>query len=197
MQKLPSQYYQESAVHLAKDLIGKRLVRKIDDIHIHCRIVETEAYMGAIDKASHAYGGKCTKRTKNLYQPGGHVYVYSIYGIYYCLNITVNSSELAESVFIRAVEPLDHLDILQQNRSIKGKKTQDLTNGPSKLCQALKIDKSMNGLDLGESDDLFLIDDGFKSAGIVATPRINIDYAQEDKDNLWRFYLEDNAFISK
>jgi DNA-3-methyladenine glycosylase len=197
MQKLSSQYYQETAVHLAKDLIGKRLVRKIDDIHIHCRIVETEAYMGAIDKASHAYGGKYTKRTTKLYQPGGHVYVYSIYGIYYCLNITVNSSELAESVFIRAVEPLDHLDILKQNRGIRSQKIQDLTNGPSKLCQALKIDKSMNGLDLGESDDLFLIDDGFKSTGIGATPRINIDYAREDKGNLWRFYLEDNAFISK
>ncbi len=178
-------------------MLGKVLVRKIKNKYIHCRIVETEAYMGEIDRASHAYKGKQTKRTINLYQPGGSVYVYSIYGIYYCLNIVVNDQKSAESIFIRAVEPLNHLDILQQNRLVKSKKIIDLTNGPSKLCQALKIDKLLNGINLATSDEIFLASDGYRPDKIIKTPRINIDYAKEDKDNLWRFYIKGNDFISK
>jgi len=197
MKRLPKSYYHQTAIKLAEEMLGKILVRKLNKTYLHCRIVETEAYMGTVDKASHAYKGKHTKRKMNLYQPGGSVYVYSIYGIYYCLNIVVNDQKSAESVFIRAVEPLNHLDTLQQNRPVKSKKTVDLTNGPSKLCQALIIDKSLNGINLATSDDIFLVSDGYHPDRIVKTQRINIDYAKEDKDNLWRFYIKGNDFISK
>lgn len=194
--RLGVDFYQQDAVTLARQLIGKILVRKIDNSYINCRIVETEAYCGPEDKACHAYNNKRTNRTQVMFKNGGIVYIYMIYGMYYCLNIVANKEGKPEAVLIRAVEPLDNIDIIRKNRKIKTNKNYLLTNGPGKLCSALKIDKTFNGYDLIKGGELFILSSN-KEYNIVETKRINIDYAQEYKDKLWRFYIKDNKFISK
>ncbi|WP_066500405.1 DNA-3-methyladenine glycosylase [Abyssisolibacter fermentans] len=194
--RLGVDFYQQNAVTLARQLIGKTLVRKIENSYIKCRIVETEAYCGPEDKACHAYNNKRTNRTQVMFKNGGIVYIYMIYGMYYCLNIVANKEGKPEAVLIRAVEPLDNIDIIRENRKIKTNKNYLLTNGPGKLCNALKIDKTFNGYDLIKGGELFILSSN-KECNIVETKRINIDYAQEYKDKLWRFYIKDNKFISK
>ncbi len=197
MNKLQSTYFQQDAVTLARDLIGKILVRKLSGKLVQCKIIETEAYMGIPDKASHAYRGKRTPRTEPLFHKGGIAYIYTIYGIYECFNIVVNNQEKPESVFLRSVEPLDHMALLRKNRPIKNQSPQNLTNGPSKLCMALKIDKTLNGLSLVKCDDLYILPGDNKPQDVEATPRINIDYAAEFTTKKWRFFLKNNRYISK
>lgn len=181
--RLGRDFYLNNAYNLAQNLLGKVLCIKKDGNITHYRIVETEAYGGATDKASHAYNYRFTNRTKPLYLVGGCLYVYLIYGMYYMLNITANVANNPEAVLIRALEPLDN------------KKEQ--TNGPGKLCKVLNIDKSFNGLDLTISENIYIEDDGYRCPDIIATKRINIDYAMEDKDKLWRFYIKENPYVSK
>lgn len=194
--RLNYNFYQQDAITLAKNLLGKLLVRKIKGKEIICKIVETEAYMGLEDKASHAYQNKRTKRTKIMYKRGGYAYVYTIYGIYNCLNIIANKKDVPEAVFIRSVEPIKGIEIIKENRKIKSKKMEELTNGPSKLCQALNIDKKLNGYDLTKGKVLYIENNDWNFK-IVSSKRINIDYAEEYKDKLWRFYIENNLFVSK
>ncbi len=183
--RLKRSFYTNDVYHLGKALLGKVLCIKEGNSIKRYRIVETESYGGATDRASHAYQYRRTKRTKPLYLIGGCVYIYLIYGMYYMLNITANKKEVPEAVLVRALEPLVH-----QNGKIK-------TNGPGKLCKYLGIDKAFNQLDLTTSDILYLEDDGYIVSEIVETKRINIDYAEEDKDRLWRFYIKNNLYVSK
>lgn len=192
MIKAKSFYFQDGLT-LAKKLIGKYLVRKLNGQELKGKIVETEAYMGIDDKGSHTYGGKRTERTKILYAEGGLVYVYSIYGIYFCLNVVANHKSIPQAVFIRALEPIDGIATMKQNRNKTDLK--NLTNGPSKLCQALKIDKTLYGYDLRKGGKLYL-ENGEKAKNISSSPRINIDYAEEDKDRPWRFYATGNPYVS-
>ena len=195
--KLDYHFYQRDAVTVAKELLGKFLVREIDDQKIIVKIVDTEAYMGAEDKASHAYNNKKTKRTKNMFARGGIAYIYLIYGMYYCFNIVTAAEDNPHAVLIRAVETVKGLELIKENRKIKSKKIEELTNGPGKLSQALKIDKSFNGCDLVKSNKLYLIENEIKNLNIKSVPRVNIDYAEEYKDKKWRFYIKGNKFISK
>lgn len=174
-------FFFQDAYSLAQDLLGKVLVRDNGATLEKWRIVETEAYGGVTDMAAHSYGNRRTKRTETMYQAGGHLYVYFIYGMYYMLNIVANREGIPEAVLIRALEPLS---------SEKQK-----TNGPGKLCRALKIDKSYDGLDLCEGS-FYLIDDGYVPKQVVQTKRINVEYAEEDKERLWRFYLDESEFVS-
>ncbi|MDN5304986.1 MAG: DNA-3-methyladenine glycosylase [Fusobacteriaceae bacterium] len=194
---LDRKYFQNNALFLAKDLLGKILVRQVYGKEILCKIVETEAYIGPEDKACHAYNNKRTDRTEAMFLEGGYAYVYMIYGMYNCLNIVVNKKDKPEAVLIRAVEPLNELEYLKKNRNIKSKKIVDLTNGPGKLCKALKIDKKLNKYDLCKNKKLFILDNNDKNFDIIESKRINIDYAEEYKDKLWRFYIKDNKFVSK
>lgn len=195
--KLDYDFYKNDAVTVAKELLGKLLVRNINGKEIVCKIVETEAYVGPEDKGCHAYNNKKTKRTEVMFLKGGHAYVYSIYGIHFCFNIVTNKEEKPEAVFIRAVEPLTGIDIIKKNRKISSKKIVNLTNGPGKLAQSLSIDKGLNGYNLISGNDLYIKDDIENSAfEIIAGKRINIDYAQEYKDKLWRFYIKGNPFVS-
>jgi DNA-3-methyladenine glycosylase len=196
-------FFMTDAVTLSKRLLGKIIVRKLDDSLIKCRIVEVEAYMGGKDKGSHTYQNKKTERTKYFWNPGGYLYVYLIYGTNHCFNIVANDSSLPQACLIRAVEPLNGFEIISQNRQKTNKKKYvhsqyNLTNGPGKVCSALKIDRTYNGHDVCNSSELFLIEDNspykFK---IKTSPRINIDYAEEYKDKLWRFFIKDNSFVSK
>lgn len=196
--RLGCDFYQKNAVKAAQDLLGKIIVRKYKGKTIKVKIVDTEAYSGAADKASHAYNNKKTKRTETMFSKGGVSYIYLIYGIHYCLNIVTAAEGKPDAVLIRAVEPLVGLDFIKANRKIKTRKKVDLTNGPGKLSQALNIDKSLNNCDLVKSNKLYLITDKNEESSfkIEAAPRINIDYAEDYKDKKWRFYIKDNKYIS-
>ena len=197
------EFYNRSAVDVAKDLLGKVLVREVDGKILKGKIVETEAYIGESDKACHAYNGRRTKRTEPLYGEGGISYIYFIYGLYHCLNVATREENVAEAVLIRALEPLNEFDYISQIRYKKDfnelTKTQikNLANGPSKLCLAYLIDKNLNEDKLYEKGELYIEEHESEDFEIVETKRIGIDYSEEAKDFLWRFYIKNNNFISK
>ncbi|WP_290764245.1 DNA-3-methyladenine glycosylase [Halanaerobium sp.] len=195
--RLKQEFYHKDAVQAAKDLLGKIIVRKYDGKTIKVKIVDTEAYCGAEDKASHAHNNKKTKRTAPMFKVGGHAYIYLIYGMYYCLNVVTAAENNPHAVLIRGVEPLEGLNYIQENRQIKSSKIEDLTNGPGKLSQALKIDKSLDGCNLVENSSLYIIDGGTEEFEIESSPRINIDYAEDYKDKKWRFFIKNNKYVSK
>ncbi len=201
--QLDKSYFRSDALTLAKSLLGKILIREIDGKILKSKIVETEAYIGKSDKACHAYNGKRTNRTEILYSGGGLAYVYLIYGMYNCLNVVTGVEEEAEAVLIRAVEPLNEFEYISNKRfnqnytELNNLKKLSLTNGPGKLCKALAIDRSLNGCELYKKGDLYLIEGSNEDFNIIATKRIGIDYAEEAKDFLWRFYIEGNKYISK
>ncbi len=186
---LKQEFYLRGAIEVAKDLLGHLLVRKTAQGKIVTRIVETEAYVGPEDKACHAYNNKKTKRTEAMFKPGGYSYVYLIYGIHNCFNVVTATKGKPEAVLIRAVEPVEGLDLIKQNRDIKGNE-KNLTNGPGKLSQALEIDRSLNKIRLFENEKLYLKRSQKNNFIIKAGARINIDYAEEYKDKPWRFYIE-------
>lgn len=195
--KLKRSFFNRDARIVGEDLIGKILVRKYDNTVIKARIVETEAYIAAIDKASHAYGGKITPRTQVMFGPPGHIYVYFIYGMYYCMNFVTEEEGTCSAVLIRAVEPLVNAEEMSMNRynktlnALTRYQKKNLSNGPGKLCNALKITKKYNGADL-MGDEIFLEDDGFRDFKVEKSKRINIDYAEEAKDFLWRYTIHYN-----
>lgn len=203
-------FYRQNGIEVAKAILGKYLIRKYDGMEIVTKIVETEAYMGVKDKAAHVYNDKKTSRTWPLYLDGGHIYVYLIYGMYYCLNISANIKDRPECVLIRAVEPLTNIEKMSINRykkqldNLTSYQKKNITNGPGKLCMALKIDKELNGEDIINGELIisdYYYDNGVKiyateEFNIIKSKRINIDYAKEAKDYLWRFYIENNNFVS-
>ncbi|QAT63127.1 MULTISPECIES: DNA-3-methyladenine glycosylase [Tissierellales] len=200
--KLNDNFYLENTETVARKLLGKILVHNINGNILKGKIVETEAYMGVTDKGAHSYGGRRTKRVEIMYGPPGRAYIYFIYGMYYCLNAVTQKEGIPEAVLIRALEPLEGHDIMALNRFNKEYKdltsTQitNLTNGPGKLCMAMGIDKKLNGNML--SGDTFYIEEGNNDKfDIIKTKRIGIDYAEEAKDFLLRFYIKGSPFVSK
>lgn len=180
-------FFSTDAVILAQKLLGKIIVREINKKIIKARIIETEAYNGKIDRACHAHPeNKSQWKASSLYKPGGFTYVYLIYGIYYCFNIVSSNKGDPQGVLIRAVEILQNSSHRLWN-----------TNGPGKLCRTLNIDMNLNGINLIDSNLVYIEDDGLEIAqkDIVITKRINIDYAGEDKNRMWRFYIKDNIFV--
>jgi DNA-3-methyladenine glycosylase len=175
------------AVDAAKRLLGCILEREIDGRIVRVMIVETEGY-DETDAASHSFNGR-TPRTDVMFGPAGHLYVYFTYGMHYCCNIVTGKEGEGSAVLIRAVQPLVGKDILEKRR---GKTGIMATNGPAKLCQALGIDKMMNGHDLKEEPLKLVLQPPLKD-GIVQTTRIGISKAKEVK---WRFYIKSNAFVS-
>ena len=197
------EFYKKGALTLAKELLGKTLVRNIDNVTLKGKIVETEAYIGEKDKASHAYNGKRTERTEHLFREGGISYVYFIYGKYHCFNVISGLKDKGEGVLIRALEPLNEFDYLSEKRfnqsyeELSKAKKKSITNGPSKLCMAFSIDKSENYMKLYEKGDLYIEDSQNEGFDIIETTRIGIDYAEEAIDFPWRFYIKSNQYISK
>lgn len=200
---LDKEFYKQGALTLAKKLLGKVVVRNVDNIILRAKIVETEAYIGEIDKASHAYNGRRTERTEPLFREGGIAYVYFIYGKYYCFNVISGLENRGEGVLIRALEPLNEFDYLAKKRfnqsyeELSETKKKAITNGPSKLCIAFSIDKSYNYKKLYEMGDFYIEDGDKEKISIVETTRIGIDYAEEAIDFPWRFYIKGNKYISK
>ena len=200
---ISKEFYNRSALDVAQDLLGKILVREVDGKILKGKIVETEAYIGAIDKACHAYNGRRTKRTEILYEDAGVSYIYFIYGLYHCFNVVTNKKDVAEAVLIRAIEPINELDYISNIRynkkydELTKAQSKNLTNGPSKLCLAYLLNKDLNAVKLYEKGAVYITDDNNEDFEIVASKRIGIDYAEEAKDFLWRFYIKDNIYVSK
>ena len=200
---LENDFFKRDTVEVAKSLIGKKIIRNISGNFFCAKIVETEAYLGLEDRACHSYGGRITDRNKTLYLPGGHIYVYLIYGMYDLLNIVTRDEEHPEAVLIRGVEPFENLDGISKNRfgkayeDLSTYQRKNLSNGPGKLSMALEINRSLNGKIL--SKNYLYIGEGEEvpEKDLVITKRIGIDYAGEDANLPLRFCLRDNPYVSK
>lgn len=197
MKKLPKAFYERNdVIAIAKDLLGKILVTKFDGIETSGRIVEVEAYNGVIDKASHSFGGRRTKRTEIMYGDGGLSYVYLCYGIHHLFNVVTNDKEIPHAILIRAVEPVKGAEKML-SRTKKKKIDHTLTRGPGNVAKALGISTVNTGHSL-LSKQLFIAEDGYilRQKNIISTPRIGVDYAGEDAKLLYRFYIKDNPYVS-
>ncbi|MGC8862298.1 MAG: DNA-3-methyladenine glycosylase [Armatimonadota bacterium] len=182
IRKLERDFYLQDTVDAAKSVLGKVLVHQTPDGAISGRIVESEAYLHN-DPACHACRGM-TARNRAMFGEPGHAYVYFTYGNHYCLNFVTQPVGVAEAILIRALEPLEGIDIMRRNRGTD--RLEDLCSGPGKLARAMGIDLSLNGEDL-LGDRLYVLDDGVDLGPVVARPRIGI---KEATDRLWRFYPE-------
>jgi DNA-3-methyladenine glycosylase len=189
MNKVLSDFLQKPAFEVAPLLLGCILEREIDGKMIRVRIVETEAYDES-DAASHSYKGR-TPRTDIMFGEPGHLYVYFTYGMHYCCNVVTGKEGEGAAVLIRAVEPVDGEQYMQELRPFSGVQ---LSNGPAKLCKALDIDKQLNGHDLSQSPLKLILHKPADSQLITQTKRVGISQA---KDVLWRFYLSNNTYVSK
>jgi DNA-3-methyladenine glycosylase len=192
--KIPRSFYARPTIHVARQLLGKYLVRKHPDGKTVGKIVETEAYVGPHDLACHASKGR-TARTEVMFGPPGHAYVYFIYGVYYCLNIVTEEIGHASAVLIRALEPVAGIELMQQRRGTE--KIHSLASGPGKLCLAMAIDKALNAADMSRGNVLYVEDRNEPPPRIVATARIGVDYAGKWKDKPWRFLIRGSEFVSK
>ncbi|MEN6621864.1 MAG: DNA-3-methyladenine glycosylase [Smithella sp.] len=190
MKILTRAFYARETLQVARELIGKKLVRRIDNSEVSGIIVETEAYRGLKDSACHAYRGRTPRNTVMFGLPG-HAYVYFTYGMHYLLNLVTEEEGNPCAVLIRAVLPVSGIEKMEIRRKKKGAQ---LANGPAKLCQAFGIDKSLNGWDLTCGEELWAEDyKNIPARLITTTPRIGIDYAQKEHcEALWRFVVEKN-----
>jgi DNA-3-methyladenine glycosylase len=198
MPKLPHSFYQKEDVNsIAVQLLGKQLYTLIDGELTGGTIVETEAYSGITDKASHAYGGLLTNRTKFMYEAGGISYVYLCYGIHHLVNVVTGPSNTPHAVLIRGLEPTSGVDIMLRRRNMPTLKA-NLTAGPGALSKALGIDRDLNAKDLS-GDEIWIEDNAirFPSNEIVAVPRVGVAYAGEHARLPWRYYVAGNKFVSK
>lgn len=197
MEKLPEAFYQrKDVVRIARELLGKLLVTRFNDLQTAGRIVEVEAYNGVVDKASHSYGGRRTKRTEVMYGRGGIAYVYLIYGIHHLFNVVTNTEDVPHAILVRGIEPVDGIDTMLR-RMKKEQLDYTVGRGPGNVSKALGIHTSHTGLSL-LGDTIFIASDGTRisPARIVATPRIGVDYAEEDALLSYRFYIKDNRYVS-
>ena len=191
MKRLTRDFFNRDTRLVAEQLLGKFLVRETDEGQMIGKIIELEAYLGFTDKASHCYGGKKTEKTKIMYMKPGTLYVYYIYGMYFCLNVITEPIGVPCAIFIRALYPIEGIDLMKKNRNAKiGKNFKNLLDGPAKLCKALNISKDLfNGKDSCSPDSKLYFAEGVEKEQyrIVLEKRIGIDYAEEDKEKLLRF----------
>jgi DNA-3-methyladenine glycosylase len=214
--RLARSFWAQPSLVVSRKLIGKYIIRRIGNKTLVGKIVETEAYPGPHDRASHAYGFKRTPRNEAEYLIGGHIYIYLVYGIYWQLNISTGKKGYPECVLIRAIEPImqdtQHITYDAQQRTKKRMVScglsvvsrlsamQRIANGPGKLCRWLKINKSFYGEDVARSKRFWFEDRGEKivQSAIIQSPRIGIDYAGPYwARRKWRFSLKDNECVSR
>ena len=197
MKLAESYYHSADVIALSKDLIGKYLFTCIDDITTGGYIVETEAYNGVIDKASHAFGNKQTPRTKTIFMQGGIAYVYLCYGIHEMFNIVTSVEGQPHAILIRAIEPTDGLDVMLYRRNMTALRP-NITSGPGSVAKALGISRNINAFSL-QSDTIWVEDRGLiiPDESIAAVPRVGVSYAGDDALLPYRFYVKGNPFVSK
>lgn len=190
-------FYTRNVLFVARELLGKILVKKSGSKILSGKIVEVEAYHGDYDQASHAFKGK-TKRNEVMFNEGGYLYVYFTYGAHFCANVVVGKKGKGIAILIRAIEPVEGIDVMIKNRFGKelthDKEKYKLTNGPGKLCQALGINRNHNGAGL-TGNRIFILDQPkLRSKEICVSKRIGIT---RSVDLQWRFYIKDNPFVSR
>lgn len=199
MKKLPRSFYTRPTIDVAKELLGKVFIRRIGARTLSGMIVETEAYLHT-DPASHSFRGK-TERNSAMFDTGGHLYVYFTYGLHFCANVVTSNKDTGEAVLIRAVEPIEGIEMMVNNRFPGGRRSigggnnlHVLTNGPAKFAQAFQLTRQHSGIDLTKSE-MFIVDAGVNVKNmIVAAVRIGVSAGKEKK---WRFYVKNNAWVSK
>lgn len=204
MARLSRGFYAGDTLEIARNLLGKYLVRRMDDGEtLAVRITETEAYIGRCDKACHAYAYRRTERTSTMFGPPGHAYIYLIYGMHHCLNFVTEPEGEPSAVLIRAAEPVAGTETIRRlrfgDRPMTPYREKNFLNGPGKLCQGLALTRVQNGLDL-TGETLFLCDapedaglspaPPWEAEKLCTGPRIGVDYAEEARDFPWRFWLE-------
>jgi DNA-3-methyladenine glycosylase len=188
--RLPRRFYDRPTLKVAKELLGKYLVVKKGGHLLSGKIVETEAYDGFKDPASHAYRGM-TPRNEVMFGAPGYAYVYLTYGMHHCLNLVTERKGYPAAVLIRALEPVDGVELMKRRR--RRKKLRDLTSGPAKLCQALGVDRRLNQADL-LSDIIFVEDRGEVPGGTTRSSRIGVN---DGKEKNWRFFIKSSEFVSR
>lgn len=197
MKILPYTFYDRNDVNaIARELIGKILVTNFEGVRTSGRIVETEAYAGIIDRASHAYGGRRTKRTEIMFGEAGKTYVYLCYGIHHLFNVVSNKVDIPHATLIRALEPIDGIEYMLA-RTGKPRLDFTITRGPGNLSKAMGIRSFHTGISL-LGEDIFIADDGQRAAEdqILSSPRIGVDYAGEDALLPYRYFLKNNVYVS-
>ncbi|MCX7798510.1 MAG: DNA-3-methyladenine glycosylase [Melioribacter sp.] len=195
--KLPVEFYKRDIHTVAKELLGKLFVRKIDDNYLIGKIVEVEAYDGRIDEAAHSFKGR-TKRNETMFQEGGRLYVYFTYGMHFCANVVTGQEGIGTAILMRAMEPIEGIEQMAINRynkkNIINKEIINLMNGPAKICQALSITNKDNGT-LLTSDTIFILNQPkLKNSQIAISKRIGI---KKSVDLPWRYFIKDNIYVSK
>jgi DNA-3-methyladenine glycosylase len=195
--KLPRRFYLQDTVTVARALLGCVLWRRRGRELLAARIVETEAYLGANDMASHARKGLRSPRNESMYLEGGHAYVYFTYGMHWCMNVVTQEADLAEAVLLRGAEPVRGIASMRTRRP-KAKRDVDLMNGPGKLCAAMAIDKSLDGAPLdGDTFWLTARDIGVSEDDIAVTHRIGVENSGESAHWPLRFLIRGNPYVSR
>lgn len=189
MPRLPITFYQRGSVDVARDLLGRVLVRSDAEGTLRGRIVEVEAYTGQTDPGSHAFRGP-TPRNRVMFGPAGYLYVYISYGMHYCMNVVTDREDIAGAVLLRALEPLDGIPVMEARRG--GRSLVELCNGPGKLCQAFGIGREQNGASL-EASAIWIEDDGYVVGEVQTTSRVGLSNGRELP---LRFFLAGNRFVS-
>lgn len=198
LRPLPASFYRRPAETVARDLLGRYLVHEVGGERLTLRLVETEAYLGAPDRASHAWGGRRTPRNESLYLEGGHAYVYLIYGMHYCLNAVTGEAGVGSAVLLRAGEPVEGEERMRENRGwARVPKPGDLAGGPGKICRALNIGRDLDGVLLTKPPLYITRGEPVAEEDLVASPRIGVDYAGDAA--LWpiRFSVRGHRHVSK
>jgi DNA-3-methyladenine glycosylase len=198
LRALPRSFYLRPADRVARDLVGRYLVREIGGERLVLRVVETEAYLGAKDRASHAWNGRRTARNEALYLGGGHAYVYFVYGMHWCLNAVTGPEDHAEAVLIRAGEPVAGEAEMRRRRGIRGPaRPGEVAGGPARLCEALGVDRAANALPLWRGPLRLCAGEPAQRGEVVVTPRIGVDYAGEAAGWPLRYSLAGNPHVSR
>ena len=193
MKKLSKSFYLRDTVTVARELLGCVLWRRIGRELLGARLVETEAYLGANDLASHARKGLRSKRNASMYLEGGHAYVYFTYGMHWCMNVVTQEADIAEAVLLRGAEPVKGIESIRERRP-KAKRDLDLMNGPGKLCSALAIDKALDGESL-RGERMWIAPRDVEIGEIGVSARVGVDYAGDATHWPLRFFVRGNRFV--
>ena len=195
---LPRSFFLRPAETVARELLGRYLVRRLGGERLVLRLVEAEAYLGAPDRASHAWGGRRTARNESLYLTGGHAYVYLIYGLHHCLNVVTGQEDIGSAVLLRAGEAVTGSSLMRRNRGLaRPPRPGDLAGGPGKLCQALAVERRQDGVSLLRGELVVTRGEPVNAADVVSGPRIGVDYAGEAAGWPLRFAVRGNREVSR
>lgn len=198
LRTLPSSFFRRPAERVAAELLGRFVVRDLKEERLVLRVVEVEAYLGARDRASHAWQGRRTERNRSLFEDGGVAYVYFIYGMHYCLNVVTGQSGNGDAVLLRAGEPIAGTGTMLDHRRLRrSPRPGDLAGGPGKLCQALNVDRSFDGSSLSRGALRITEGEPAIPGAVVTGPRIGIGYAGEAVDWPLRFAIQGNQHVSR